>query len=83
MRIVAKIVRGERETYWFGEIEKISNLLTCFEISFNMLLQCQTPPAFSDVSLTPTPSRELLHLRTDADVRLSLESTLLKNGGKL
>ena len=57
--------------------------LTCFEISFNMLLQCQTPPASSDVSLTPTPSRELLHLRTDADVRLSLESTLLKNGGKL
>ena len=57
--------------------------LTCFKISFNMLLQCQTPPASSDVSLTPTPSRELLHLRTDADVRLSLESTLLKSGGKL
>ena len=57
--------------------------LTCFKISFNGLLQWQTPPASSDVSLTPTPSRELLHLRTDADVSSSLESTLLKSDGKL
>ena len=76
---------------WVGGTSSIKELaapgqdrtLTCFKISFNMLLQCQTPPASSDVSLTPTPSRELLHLRTDADVSLSLESTLLKSGGKL
>ena len=57
--------------------------LTIFKKSFNMLLQWQTPPASSDESLTPIPSRELLHLRTDADVSSSLESTLLKSGGKL